>query len=140
MPSSASTPGPRRSNRDALWVCSRRRAALTERLTPSSPARHSHCAMTRHTHGSDPEGMKPTNYEITVRGRIGLALADAFQGMTASVSATETLLRGRIVDQAALHGVLELIESLGLELLDVRRVDATTDPTHMRKAAPCPRS
>ena len=46
--------------------------------------------------------------------------------MTVSVSPTETLLRGQIVDQAALHGVLELIESLGLELLDVRRVDLAT--------------
>jgi hypothetical protein len=70
--------------------------------------------------------MKPTNYEITVRGRIGPALVDAFQGMTASVSTTETLLRGQIVDQAALHGVLEQIESFGLELLDVRRVDTAT--------------
>lgn len=70
--------------------------------------------------------MKPTNYEITVRGRIGPALDDAFHGMTASAVATNTLLRGQIVDQAALHGVLELIESLGLELLDVRRVDPVT--------------
>jgi hypothetical protein len=68
--------------------------------------------------------MEPTDYEITVRGHLGPSLLDAFGGMTASVSAKQTLLRGRIVDQAALHGVLELIESLGLELLDVRRVDA----------------
>jgi len=67
--------------------------------------------------------MKPTNYEITVRGRIGPALVDAFEGMTVTAASTDTLLRGRIVDQAALHGVLELIESLGLELLGVRRVD-----------------
>jgi hypothetical protein len=79
--------------------------------------------MTRHTRDPDAEGMKPTNYEITVRGRIGPALMDAFEGLTVSDSAAHTLLRGRIVDQAALHGVLELIESLGLELLDVRRVD-----------------
>ena len=70
--------------------------------------------------------MKPTNYEITVRGRIGPALTDAFEGMSVSVAATDTLLRGQIVDQAALHGVLERIESLGLELLDVRRVDSLT--------------
>jgi hypothetical protein len=70
--------------------------------------------------------MKPTHYEITVRGRMGPAIVDAFEGMTVSVNDTETHLRGRIVDQAALHGVLELIESLGLELLDVRRIDPTT--------------
>jgi hypothetical protein len=69
--------------------------------------------------------MKPTDYVITVRGRIGPALLDAFEGMTAAITPTETLLRGRIVDQAALHGVLERIESLGLELIDVRRLDRT---------------
>lgn len=70
--------------------------------------------------------MKPTNYDITIRGRLGPALIEAFDGMTVTVSPTQTLLQGRVVDQAALHGVLELIESLGLELLDVRRVDTPT--------------
>ena len=35
---------------------------------------------------------------------------------------SETVLRGAVVDQAALHGVLELIRDLGLELLDVRQL------------------
>jgi len=69
--------------------------------------------------------MKPTDYVIIVRGRIGPALLDAFEGMHAAVTPTETLLRGQIIDQAALHGVLERIESLGLELLEVRRVNPT---------------
>jgi hypothetical protein len=34
----------------------------------------------------------------------------------------DTLLRGDVPDQAALHGVLAQIEALGLELLEVRRV------------------
>ena len=70
--------------------------------------------------------MKPTTYEITIRGLIGPSLVDAFEGMTVSACAGGTRLRGHMVDQATLHGVLELIESLGLELLDVRRVDVTT--------------
>jgi hypothetical protein len=64
--------------------------------------------------------MNPTPYEITVRGRIGDALLGAFDGLTAAPADTNTVLRGSI-DQAALHGVLERIESLGLELLDVHR-------------------
>lgn len=63
-------------------------------------------------------GMKPTHYEITIRGRIGATLIDAFAGLTAAPAGTNTVLRGPI-DQAALYGVLERIESLGLELLDV---------------------
>ena len=69
--------------------------------------------------------MKPTNYEITVHGRVGPALIEAFDGLTVSVEPKDTVISGEIADQAALHGVLELIESLGLELIDVRRVDAT---------------
>lgn len=69
--------------------------------------------------------MKPTHYEITVRGRIGPALMDAFGGMSISTTRTDTVLSGQIADQAALHGVLELIELLGLELLDVVRADST---------------
>jgi hypothetical protein len=63
-----------------------------------------------------------TRYEITVRGRLGDALLAAFDGVTATSSADGTVLCGDIADQAALYGVLERIESLGLELLAVRRV------------------
>jgi hypothetical protein len=65
--------------------------------------------------------MKTTRYEITVRGRLSETLTDAFEGLSATPSAAGTVLSGEIVDQSALYGVLERIESLGLELLDVRR-------------------
>lgn len=65
--------------------------------------------------------MQSTHYEITVRGRLGAALIDAFDGLTAAPSGADTVIRGAIADQAALYGVLERVESLGLELLDVRR-------------------
>jgi hypothetical protein len=65
--------------------------------------------------------MKATHYEITVRGRLGDTLIGAFDGLTAVPGSVSTVLRGEIVDQAALYGVLERIESLGLELLGVRR-------------------
>jgi hypothetical protein len=65
-------------------------------------------------------GMNTTPYEITVRGRLGDTLTGAFPGLAVAPAGANTVLRGSI-DQAALHGVLERIESLGLELLDVRR-------------------
>ena len=65
--------------------------------------------------------MKPTAYQITVHGHLSPALVAAFDGVTAVLTADATIL-GDIADQAALHGVLERIESLGLELLEVRRV------------------
>ena len=66
--------------------------------------------------------MNPTRYEITIRGRLGDTLLAAFDGVTATSSADGTVLSGDIADQAALYGVLERIDSLGLELLAVRRV------------------
>lgn len=65
--------------------------------------------------------MPATHYEITVRGRMSPALAAGFGGLCATPSGPDTVLHGELVDQAALYGVLERVESLGLELLDVRR-------------------
>ena len=78
--------------------------------------------------------MKPTQYEITVRGRLSETLLVAFDGLAATPAAAETVLRGEIADQAALYGVLDRIESLGLELIDVRRADF---PTHTTGGSPC---
>jgi hypothetical protein len=65
--------------------------------------------------------MTPTTYEITVRGHMSDVLLAAFDGLDASRRAQHTVLRGELADQAALYGVLGRIESLGLELVDVRR-------------------
>ena len=51
-------------------------------------------------------------------GATDRALLDAFAGLSAAPAGPNTVIRGHI-DQAALYGVLERIESLGLELLDV---------------------
>jgi hypothetical protein len=68
--------------------------------------------------------MRPTTYEITVRGELSDTLLAAFDGLQASHRAAHTVLRGELADQAALFGVLERIEALGLELLEVRSVPA----------------
>jgi hypothetical protein len=78
--------------------------------------------------------MKPTHYEITVRGHLSETLMAAFTGLEAMPSSGLTVLRGEIADQAALFGVLERVESLGLELVDVRRtvepIEAEVPPCH----------
>jgi hypothetical protein len=68
--------------------------------------------------------MKSTHYQITVRGRLGDSAAHAFEGLTATPSAAGTVICGELPDQAALFGVLDRIESLGLELLAVCRTEA----------------
>jgi hypothetical protein len=67
--------------------------------------------------------MQQGSYEIRVRGRIGKAIAERFDGFEAEVEPAETVLRGEIRDQAELHGLLARIESLGLVLVEVRQVD-----------------
>jgi hypothetical protein len=63
--------------------------------------------------------MKTAHYEITVRGRLSDTLVGAFDGLTAKSLPAQTVLCGEIADQSALYGVLEQVESLGLELLYV---------------------
>ena len=62
-----------------------------------------------------------SRYEIRVAGRLDeAAAASAFGGLNVSARGGVTVLRGEL-DQAGLHGVLERIRSLRLELLDARR-------------------
>lgn len=45
----------------------------------------------------------------------------SFPGLSSSERPVETVLYGRIRDDAELHAVLERIQSLGLDLLDLHR-------------------
>ena len=67
--------------------------------------------------------MAPSDYEIRVKGRLTDTVTHVFEDFTASVKPAETTLRGEIRDQAELHGLLEQIQSLGLELIEVKRLE-----------------
>ena len=67
------------------------------------------------------EPSRPVSYEIRVGGLLGDTLLGAFPGLYARADGTDTVLTGLLPDQAALYGVVALIESLGLELLELRR-------------------
>ena len=60
-------------------------------------------------------------YEIRVAGTLNKATVDAFAGCEVAFSEGQTAIVGDF-DQAALHGMLERIRTLGLELVDVRQV------------------
>ncbi len=65
-----------------------------------------------------------TIYQIRVEGCLDRRWADWFDGFTITYpSDNETLLQGRVADQAALHGLLMKIRELGLSLLSIKRVD-----------------
>ena len=61
-------------------------------------------------------------YEIRIRGRLGETIRSAFPGLRVRGDGDDTLLTGMLADQAALYGVLAEAESLGLELIEVRRI------------------
>jgi len=61
-------------------------------------------------------------YEIRVRGHIPPDELVEFENVTAVVQSGETVLRGLVIDQAALQGMLQRLHMLGLDLIEVRRV------------------
>jgi hypothetical protein len=64
----------------------------------------------------------PYRYLIVIRGRLGETMRSAFPALQAEASGGDTVLTGPLADRAALYGVLAEIETLGLELLEVRRL------------------
>jgi hypothetical protein len=78
---------------------------------------------TRHPGTPDSRRVAPSDYEIRVKGRLSDSVTNVFEDFTASVKPAETTLRGEIRDQAELHGLLEQIQCLGLELIEVRRLE-----------------
>ena len=66
----------------------------------------------------------PSHYALTVKGEPGELLQAAFDDVAVSSRPGVTVLSAEL-DQAGLHGLLERIGDLGLELLDVRLVAET---------------
>ena len=76
------------------------------------------------THASTGHQYEPGLYEIRLKGHLDDKWADWFDGLTITRADTgETLLRGPVVDQAALHGLLRKVRDLGLPLVSVIQVD-----------------
>lgn len=63
----------------------------------------------------------PARYLIRLNGHLGDTLLSAFPAMAWQRHGPETVLTG-VLDRSGLHGVLAEIESLGLELLEVRQI------------------
>jgi hypothetical protein len=64
----------------------------------------------------------PASYCIRVKGQVGPEWSEWFGGMTITCDETnETILSGQVLDQAALYGILNKIQALGLTLLSVLR-------------------
>ena len=78
---------------------------------------------------------RPGRYEIRLKGHLDTRWAAWFDGLSLThESDGTTTIRGPIIDQAALHGVLQKLRDLGLPLVSVTHVDPdqrdvpTTEP------------
>ena len=69
--------------------------------------------------------MTDSTYEIRIKGRVSRALLDSFEGMQSDLEPVETVLHGPVRDQSELHGLIDRIQALGLELIEVRRLPRT---------------
>ena len=68
------------------------------------------------------------HYRIRVRGQLDQGWAIYFAGLELTRRRDGTTqLRGPVADQAALHGLLQRLGSLGLPILEVRRLDRAPD-------------
>lgn len=82
--------------------------------------------------GHDPNAGR---YEIRLRGHLQPRWATWFDDMrVTNESDGTTLMRGAVVDQAALHGLLRKLQDLGLPLLSVTAAepDQPEAPTDIR--------
>jgi hypothetical protein len=62
------------------------------------------------------------DYEIRVTGEVPAEVLEEIEGAHVSVQPVETILRGSVADQAALHQMINRLQGLGLELTEVRRL------------------
>ena len=69
----------------------------------------------------------PARYEIRVASVLDGRWAAWFNGLEIGVQGDETVLRGLLADQPALHGLLGKVRDLGLCLVSVRRLEAGRD-------------
>jgi len=74
-----------------------------------------------------PEFNKPAYYEFRVRDRISSQSVAWFDGMEIiadeTVEPIQTLIKGYMEDQAALHGLISRIRDLGLTLISVNQIE-----------------
>ena len=93
------------------------------------------------THASTEDHHEPGRYEIRIKGHLNNRWAAWFEGLTITREDNgETRLRGPVVDQAALHGLLRKVRDLGLPLVAVIQIgpeqadvpDGNADTDHNR--------
>ena len=77
------------------------------------------------THVSSDTRREPVQYEIRLKGHLEARWAAWFDGLSLTQESDgTTVIRGSVIDQAALHGLLNKVRDLGLPLIAVAQIDA----------------
>jgi hypothetical protein len=66
--------------------------------------------------------MSSRRYEFRVSGWLSDQTRGAFAGMVVEDAPPETVIYGDVIDEAQLHGVLVLIQSLGLRVVSLHEI------------------
>jgi hypothetical protein len=67
-------------------------------------------------------------YEIRVAGTLPPEALLDFERLRASVQRVETVVHGPLQDQAALYGLLARLETFGVQVIEVRRLQDEDPP------------
>ena len=78
--------------------------------------------------------MSDSQYELVVRGEIGDRFGVLFDGMRLEQGRGTTIITGPVRDQAHLHGLIERVEDLGLELVSVNPCSEPRRPNEHPRA------
>ena len=62
------------------------------------------------------------HYEIRVTGSVPNSVLEEIEDVQVFEQPVESILRGAVEDQAALHRMIDRIQGLGLDLIEVRRI------------------
>ena len=80
------------------------------------------------------DSSQATIYQIRVKSHLSSDWTDWFEGLTITLEDNgDMLLTGRVVDQAALHGLLKKVRDLGMPLVSVNQVHF--NETHLEKGS-----
>ena len=76
------------------------------------------------SHASSDTRRELGQYEIRLKGHLEARWAAWFDGLSLTQESDgTTVIRGSVIDQAALHGLLSKVRDLGLPLIAVAQID-----------------
>ena len=78
---------------------------------------------------------QPAAYQIRLQGRISIDLSDWLTDVVIAFEDGQTIMTGRVCDQAALFGLLSFVRDLGVPLLSVEFL-STSKENQMNKNLP----